>query len=124
MQARLLNSDAELNNFKEISALNYVPGENPTIVFRLFDEQLGIRFIPTAVATMTVDMINSDGTTLTKTPTVLDADDRSIWTFNLTDTETQALAGSNIQVNLDDNGDLKKAVIANALIKNVISGDC
>ena len=76
MIARLINSDASLNNFQEIGSVDYVPGEDKRVAFRLFDEQLGIRYIPGATATVDITIYKSDNTTLDVSATVISADDR------------------------------------------------
>ena len=127
LRARLLNSDASLNNFIEIQTINYVPGEDFDVVFRLFLDQLDIRWVPPATATVTVDILLNDGTTLTKTASLVDADDRSMWTFSVDSTESVDLAGFNMGINvdiLDDGTEIKKAVIQNSLSKILLSGDC
>lgn len=127
IRAILLNSQASLNNFKEITSISYVPGENVTIVVRIENAELDIRYIPPAAAVVTLEIINADNTSLTKTATELDAGDRSIWVFNLTAAESAALGGSNILINVDREGDgtdVAKAVIQNALVRNILSGDC
>ena len=127
LRARLLNSDAQLNNFIEISTINYVPGEDFVVVFRLFLDQLGIRYVLPATATVEASILNSDGTTLTKAASVISSDDKSMWSFSIADTESDDLAGFNIEITIDVNGDgtnIKKAVIQNALSKTLLSGDC
>lgn len=127
LRSRLLNSDAQLNNFKEIETINYVPGEDFTVVFRLFLDQLGIRYIPPATATVTIDILKSDGTKLNKSATVVDSDDRSIWSFDIDGSESSELSGFNIEITvdiLDDGTDLKKSILQNALSKQILSGDC
>lgn len=127
IQAKLLNSAASLNDFKFIGAIDYVPGENLTIAFQIFDVQKGIRYIPPVAATMTAVMTNSDDTELTKNPAVIDADDRSMWKFSLSQAETEALGGQNVELTLDVNGDgslIMKAILANVLIRTNLAGDC
>lgn len=128
LEARLLNSDATLNNFKEISQVQYVPGEVLKIVIQLMSPQLdGIRYMP-ADSGATVDMVfqQSDGTELTKAASLVNSLDRSIWTVTLTSTESQAVIGSNIVAVLDELGDdtdIKKAILSYSLSK-VFPGDC
>lgn len=125
--ARLLNSDASLNNFIYLETINYVSGEDFDIVFQLFSDQLGIRYIPPATATVTIDILKSDGTTLTKSASVLSTDDRSIWKVSIDGTESDDIAGFNIGINvdvLDDTTDIKKAIIRTGLSKQILSGDC
>lgn len=127
MKLQLLNSDASLNNFFVVDAVAFVPGENLTLVVRLIDSQKSIRYVPTAAATLTLNFTDSDGNTVTKPASVLDASDRSIWTVALSQAETQTLVGSNIEAVLDTLGDttvIIKAVARNVLSRENLSGDC
>lgn len=101
INAKLISSDATLNNFKELGALDITPGENADVAIRLFDEQKGIRYVAGASAEVKLRFINKDGTTLEKTATAVDAGDRSMWRVSLSQAETTDLGGSNIEVELD-----------------------
>lgn len=128
IKAKLLNSDAQLNNFIEIETINYVPGEKIKVVIRLFDSQLDIRRISPVGSEIEMKFLKaSDNTFLTKTATVLDGLDRSIWYVELSATESADLASSNIQVEedvLDDDTDVRITVIQQGLSKILFSGDC
>ncbi len=128
IRAILLNSDAQLNNFIEIEKIDYVPGEQIKIVIRLIDNQLNIRRISPTTSEIQLKFLKaSDGLFLTKTATLLDALDRSIWTTTLTVAETNDLASGNIQVEedvLNNDTDVQITVIYSALAKQVFSGDC
>jgi len=125
---KLLNSDATLNNFTEQGTLPYMPGENLDVVLRIFNAQRDTRFIPVdPAAEVTFIFMNKDGTALEKEATVLDALDRSMWKVTLSQAETENLAGSNIQVKLDETGDgtsVRLAVIYSILTRLSISGEC
>jgi len=124
MNAILLNSEASLNNFIQIGSVSYSPGEAVKVAFRLINDQLDIRLIPGATATVSVDIANADGTTTTKSATVISADDRSMWSIDLDTTDTQNISGSNMEITLTDGADIKKAIVFNGLIKQLLSGDC
>lgn len=127
ISAKILNSDAILNNYKFLTSINYVPGETVILNIKIFNPQLDIRLIPVVAATMTMTFKKSDGTDLVKVATKIDAGDRSMWTVTLTGAETLLLASSNIQIDLDTLGDatiISKTVIRNGLSKILISGDC
>jgi hypothetical protein len=123
LDVKILNSQATLNDFKEIGSLEYVPGENLDVVVRLFNSQLDIRYIPDPGATYTLVFEQKDGTELSKTPTELSAEDRSILTTSLTPTETENIVGSNIRVEVTEGPEVKKGVARNALSK-ILLGDC
>lgn len=125
--AQLLNSEASLNNFFVLSALNFIPGENLTVAVQILDPQRGIRYIPPAAAELTLTFTKRDSTDLVKTAAVIDADDRSMWKVTLSQAETTDLSGANVVVSLDVNGDasvIQKALIPNVLVRTNLSGDC
>lgn len=125
--ANLINSNATLNDFSPLDSIAFVPGENLTIAIQISDDQKGIRFIPPVAATLTMTFTDSDSNNFDKPGTKIDADDRSLWKVDLSQDETETLAGQNIIVTLDVNGDgtvIYKAFIANAIIRTNLSGDC
>lgn len=127
ISAKLLNSDAVLNNYISLTSIEYVPGETVILNFKIFNPQLDIRFVPNVAATMDLTFKKSDGTDLVKAAAVLNADDRSMWTVTLSGVETADLASSNIQIDLDTLGDatiIFKTVIRNGLSKILLTGDC
>ena len=123
--AKILNSDATLNNFKEIGSLDFVPGSEVKLVIRLWDTQLDLRRIPAAAAVVKIFLNKTDGTTLEKTMTPL-ADDRSIMSTTLDETETEELLGGNFTIEEDVLGDgtqIKKGMVQNG-IRRIVIGDC
>ncbi len=126
--AKLLNSDAKLNNFIELDKMDYVPGVTLVIVIRLFDSQLDIRRVSPATSEIQMKFLkSSDNTFLVKTAAVVDALDRSMWKVTLTPAETNDLASGNIQVEedvLNNDTDVRITVIYSALAKQIFSGDC
>lgn len=122
--AKILNSDATLNNFAEIGSLDFIPGEEKTFVFRLYDDVKNLRYIPPATNITTLTFNKTDGTSFTKTTTLVDSDDRSLQKVTLSETETTDLLGGNISFDLDLAGDasqIVKGIIYNGLNK-VITG--
>lgn len=127
LQAKLLNSEATLNDFLYLGSVEFVPGENVTVCLQLFNSERAIRFIPPAAATLTLTFTNSDGDQFDKVATKIDVDDRSLWKVSFTQVETETLAGQNIIATLDVNGDASKILIAfmpNVIIRSNLSGDC
>ena len=127
INAQLLNSQASLNNYFAIESISYVPGENVKINIKIINPELNIRLIPDASAIVTMTFRKTDNTDLVKTATLIDADDRSMWTVSLTALESADIASNVIQVSLDnigDGSDIDKAVIPNGLSKILTSGDC
>lgn len=127
IQAKLLNSNASLNDYTYLGSIDFIPGENITVAFQLFDAQRGTRFVPPSAATITCTMIDVDGNDITKTAAVVSADDRSMWNFTLAQNESAVLAGMNIEGSLDLNGDgtvIYIFLIQNVLVRTNLSGDC
>jgi hypothetical protein len=127
ISAKLLNSQASLNDFFEVGAIEFIPGENVTIAFQIHLVEKEIRYIPPVAATITLSFVNSDGDSFDKTATVIDADDRSMWKVVLSQVETETLAGQNVEGSLDVNGDasvIYKFLLENILQRTNLSGDC
>lgn len=127
IKAQLLNSSASLNDYILVNAVNFIPGENLTIALQIQDVQKNIRYIPPSAATMNLTFIDKDGNDIVKAAAVISADDRSMWNVTLAQSETEVLAGQNIIIDLDVNGDgtvILKALVANGVIRNNLSGDC
>jgi hypothetical protein len=125
LTAKILNSDASLNSFYEISSLDFLPGGPADLVIRIFNPQSEIRYVPGIDAKLTIILNNTDGTNLEKAATVVDAGDRSMWKVSLTAEETENLLGGNFTFELDTEGD--DSIVWTGLVTNGIrslSGDC
>lgn len=123
--AKVLNSAASLNNFKEIASLEFVIGEELNLVFRLHDPQFNLRHVPPATALVNVTFNKTDGTTLEKAASVLDSGDRSMWKVALTELETEEILGGNLLFEVDvlgDGSEIIKGLISNGLSKIIL--DC
>lgn len=127
LTAKILNSTASLNEFKYLDTLEFMVGSGFRFGFRLFDSQLGERHVPPDTAIVKVTFNKTDGTTLEKTATVIDAGDRSMLYVDITDVETEDLLGGNILFSVDSLGDgtkISKGWIQLALSKVSTSGSC
>jgi hypothetical protein len=124
LKAKILNSQATLNNYVILGSLEFVPGEEVKVVAQIINSQLDIRYIPDAAATMDMIFVDKDGNEVIKTASVLDADDRSIWTVTLTPAESLTIVSQNIKIVLDDNGTTMIASVRNGLARTIIDGDC
>jgi len=126
LTATILNSDATLNNFINISTKNFIPGEAFRLVFRIINLELsGIRYTPASTNITTVMLTNQDGTHFHKIATMF-TDDRSINYIDLTSEETAELEGGNLIISLDllgNESNIRKALVQNALARN-IEGNC
>lgn len=126
IKAKVLNSDAVLNNYKEIGSLEFINGEQKTLNIQLFETELNLRYVPPTTCVVTLLFNKSDGTTLSKTASVLDSGDRSLRTVSLSESETTTLIGGNVQISLDILGDateIRKGIILNALVR-IVEGAC
>ena len=115
--ARILNNSATLNYFQEMSAAEFVPGENLTLIFRLHQPDINLRYIPNSSAIVTFTFNLSDGTTLDVVG-VPNSDDRSIMTISISAANSALLLGGNVPFEIDMTGDgsnIKKGLIQNAL---------
>lgn len=127
LKAKLLNSDAELNDYEHISAVEFVPGENLTIAFQIFHSQKELRHVLPIAATVSLTFKDSDGEDIDVAAAVINADDRSMWSVDLSQAETATLAGQSIEGEVDYEGDasvIYKFVIQNGVIRINLDGDC
>lgn len=99
---QMLNEDASLNSFFNIGSAQFIPGSPVKLVMRIMQTARDLRYIPDAAATFSLTLKNSDGTTLVKTPTILDAGDRSIVSVSLTGLETALLIGQNLTLTISE----------------------
>ena len=63
----IVSKNPTLNSFTLSKNLSFASGEDVKVTMRLFQADMGIRYIPDAGATITIDLKRSDNTTLTKT---------------------------------------------------------
>jgi len=120
LKAKIISSDASLNNFDFISSLEFFPGSQTRLVMRLFNPQRKdqLRYIPDSSANLEIHIPKKDGTNETVTMTAF-VDDRSIWYADLQETVTEDLAGGNIFFELDELGDGSK--ISLGVVENAMS---
>lgn len=127
ISAKLLNSNASLNDYLYVGQVEFIPGENVTVAFQIFLTELGIRYIPPVAATITLTFIDSDGNDLDIAATKIDPDDRSMWKVAISQVQSETLSGQNIIGKLDVNGDatvIYYFLIANGIVRINLSGDC
>ena len=113
---KMLDSTSTLNNLVFLNQVQFEPGETAVVYFQLtdLDKQQGNcvaqRYMPADGATMSIQITSIDATkTITKIPTNPFANDKSIWSFNLTATDTQNAAGVNMKVTLTEGASIKIA---------------
>jgi hypothetical protein len=112
LNLQILNEDATLNNFMILGSSRFVSGNPLKLVMRLVLECRNIRYITEVGATFSITLQKSDGTTLTKNPTVKFADDRSIIELNLTEVETQNLIGQDLKLEITEGANKHLALLS------------
>lgn len=115
---KMLDSSSTLNNLMYLNQVQINPGDTATVIFQIVDlDKGGQRFIPASGATMQINLVSIDQSkNVQKIPTNPFADDRSIWSFNLTATDTAMAAGVNMSVKLTQGADIKTATAEQAVI--------
>jgi hypothetical protein len=85
------------------------PGESPTIMFQLVDDDSGNRYMPAPGATLQITLFSmNDANTITKIPTMPFTLDSSIWQFGLSAIESQTVAGVNMLIVLTEGANIRK----------------
>lgn len=120
----IVSKNSQLNTFVLSKNFAFAGGEDTKVIMRLFQADLGIRYIPGASAVITVPLKKSDGTTLTKTCTFTFADDRSIIEFSLSAAESALVISQNLVVNIVDGGQTQIAVLQYGLTRVITDGSC
>ena len=112
---KALNSDATLNSFQDIGNHQIARGETAKLLFQLVDPNKKLRFIPGASAALSVTLLKSDGTSITKSLSFPFAEDRSIAQLDLTAVETATLTSQNVNVKITDGGNIQYAILQSGL---------
>jgi hypothetical protein len=120
----VLESDSTVNHFSHSTSKKFASGEDVKIRLRLWQPTKDIRYIPEAGAIITVELTNSDKTTLTKTLTHPFADDRSVVEFELSAAETAQLISQALVVEISEGSKITYAILQNALQKTPLAGGC
>lgn len=125
LNLQMLDPSSTLNKLHLLSEVEVYPGSTATIMFQLVDlnQQLSdicdlySRYVPASGATVSVVISNLDSANVvTKTATNPFADDRSIWSFDLTATETTQLSGITLQVTVTEGASVKKFISSGVLV--------
>lgn len=96
-----INSDASLNSFRTIEDQEFVPGENRTLCWQLWNSESDMRYVLPSTAVITMTFYNVNGTSFTKTASFIDAGDRSLISVALLPADTTNLVSGNIQFSVD-----------------------
>lgn len=125
---KLLNDQATLNNFYNVSSRDYIPGDAFTLNFQIFDSQTKQRFMADADATIEVVFQKNDGSELTVEADVLFETDRSMWSVEMTAESTETIVGANFMVVMTTEVDEEDVIVSgmayNALSKITFDGEC
>ena len=129
--ARLLNSEAQLNNYKTVGGVTFVNEDTIRVVIQLYNDEFGIRHIPvgSAVGDVTLRVNDSTGVEHNLMMTVLDAQDKSIWAVNIVTNNisgmNEVLVGGNLTFTLINDtplpGEGARGIIFNALQRLIVS---
>lgn len=119
----IVSKSPSLNSFSLSKNAKFVSGETVKVIMRLMQDS-GIRYIPDVAATMSIALMKSDGTTLSKSCSFTFVDDRSIIEFSLSAVETAAVISQNLKVSITEGSNVQMAVLQYGLTKVITDGNC
>lgn len=120
----MLDPNSTLNSLKYLREVYINQGDTANIMFQLVDldtvdqnNLIGDRYVPVAASKMqiTITSVNDANTLILNVNMAFPNDDRSIWTFSLTQYQTSKAAGVNINAVLTQG-----TQVNNILAKNVL----
>lgn len=120
----IVSKNPTLNAFTLSKNFQFASGEDVKVTMRLFQSDLGIRYVPDASGVITIDLKKSDNTVLTKTCAFTFADDRSIIEFSLSAAESALVISQNLIVKLVEGGNTQFAVLQYGLTRVIPDGSC
>ncbi len=126
LQAKLINSEAALNNFMFIQEAEFVPGGELTVAMALWNSELKIRYVPAATAVVKFTFPTTNAS-IEKTATLITADDRSLVKVAFTAEETEDLTGGNFTFEVDVLGNgtqIIKGYVNQGLSRITAGGSC
>lgn len=136
LKIKLINEQAELNNFSYVEVKEYIPNLPFSVKFQIQDSETKQRTIPNNAAKLNCVFQLRDGTELVKSASkMFSPDDKSMWKVDLSKTESNNIVGGNFQVILDFEGDstlidlsnatdLRSGMAYNVLSKIQFDGEC
>ncbi len=114
---QMMDADSTLNNLIPLNQMELSPGETATVLFQLINSINHQRYMPASGATMTARMVsNNNANIISKSPTQPFADDKSIWSFPLSATDTVKVAGVNLEIVLTEGANIKKVWAQSVII--------
>lgn len=123
---KILNENATTNNYKFIESQEFLPGFAFTCTFQIFDDQMGLRYIPPVTNVVTIILNKTDGTQLEIVGTH-NVDDRSMVTFEVTALQASTIYSGNFTFELDLLGNgtsVKAGIVERGLRKITNLGEC
>jgi len=123
---QILNSQATLNNYILLGSLNFVPGEGVTLVVKIINSQLGIRYVVDNQAATVKFIFNKSNNATEEIAGTFLTDDRSIVSVELSSAITEEVLGGNFTMEIDVQGngnEIKKVFVESGLTRNLI-GEC
>ena len=124
----VLNSDSTINSYRLLGSAQIIRGADATIRLQLTQpEKENIRYMPASGATFEITLLNSDGTTLVKTPTQPFSgtpSDSSILELTLTAAETATLISQNLNVKVTEGAVVSYAVLQAGFQVVTLNSDC
>jgi len=120
----IVSKNPQLNSFTLSKNFAFAAGEDVKVTMRLFQSDLGIRYIPSSSATMSISLKKSDGTTLSKNCSFTFADDRSIIEFEMTAVEAASVISQNLVVSIVEGSLTKIALLQYGLTRIITDGSC
>jgi hypothetical protein len=128
---RMLNNPT-INNLIYLNQIQVIAGETASIYFQFVDldtvnqkDLLGNRYMPAVGAYAYVYIgSNNDANVIQKVAFQPFSQDASIWQFNLSTTDTEAIGCINLDVTLIEGASVKKAQGMNVLIAIAANSSC
>lgn len=120
----VLNSDAQLNNYTKLNAINFVPGSSFKFVFQIINDQTNLRHVPGPDSIVKLYVNNVDGQRTELTTQTFEGD-RSIRFVDISSEVSATLNGGNLSFRIDDDGTgthIEIGLITNGLTKQIESG--
>lgn len=128
ISANLLNARATLNDYFQVKSVSYVPGTKFSLKFQIIDVESGNRVMPTSGALVNVIFYKNDATQLTLAASMMfPSDDRSMWSVDVSASNSLLVNGGNVIITLDPVGDaseVDKGMLYQVLKQVLFDGDC
>lgn len=111
---KMLNSSSQVNSLSYLNQVYVNPGDTATIMFQLvdLDQPDSPRYMPAPGFTITAKISSfNDSNVLNKIPTQPFTQDASIFSFNLSTSESKQIGSNNLNIVLTEGSNVKSAII-------------